>query len=147
MAESPAKPRLATVWLGGCSGCHMSFLDIDERMLLLAEAVERRVRAGAAVVIWQGTQGSYAATSACGRRSMKPSGARASTRSGATPRATTCAASGAETASTASVPGSKAHAQSDRRRPRPTPRSSAEAPQESWEALIPPRRSTRGADR
>ena len=25
------KPRLATVWLGGCSGCHMSFLDLDER--------------------------------------------------------------------------------------------------------------------
>ena len=24
------KLRLATVWLGGCSGCHMSFLDTDE---------------------------------------------------------------------------------------------------------------------
>jgi len=30
------KPRVATVWLGGCSGCHMSFLDIDERLLDLA---------------------------------------------------------------------------------------------------------------
>lgn len=27
------KPTLATVWLDGCSGCHMSFLDIDERIL------------------------------------------------------------------------------------------------------------------
>lgn len=34
------KPRLATVWLGGCSGCHMSFLDLDERLLALAERVE-----------------------------------------------------------------------------------------------------------
>jgi len=28
----PQKIRLATVWLGGCSGCHMSFLDLDERL-------------------------------------------------------------------------------------------------------------------
>ena len=34
------KIRLATVWLGGCSGCHMSFLDLDERLIDLAEAVE-----------------------------------------------------------------------------------------------------------
>ena len=34
------KPKLATVWLGGCSGCHMSFLDMDERLLELAENVE-----------------------------------------------------------------------------------------------------------
>ncbi|MEZ4518318.1 MAG: hypothetical protein R3C44_16355 [Chloroflexota bacterium] len=27
------KATLATVWLDGCSGCHMSFLDIDERIL------------------------------------------------------------------------------------------------------------------
>jgi NAD-reducing hydrogenase small subunit len=34
------KIRLATAWLGGCSGCHMSFLDLDERLLDLAEAAE-----------------------------------------------------------------------------------------------------------
>jgi len=34
------KPRLATVWLGGCSGCHMSFLDLDERLAELAGRVE-----------------------------------------------------------------------------------------------------------
>jgi NAD-reducing hydrogenase small subunit len=35
-----SKPRLATVWLGGCSGCHMSFLDLDERLIELAGRVE-----------------------------------------------------------------------------------------------------------
>lgn len=35
-----SKVKLATVWLDGCSGCHMSFLDIDERLLALAESVE-----------------------------------------------------------------------------------------------------------
>jgi NAD-reducing hydrogenase small subunit len=30
------RPRLATAWLGGCSGCHMSFLDLDERLIDLA---------------------------------------------------------------------------------------------------------------
>ncbi len=34
------KLRLATVWLGGCSGCHMSFLDLDEWLFDLAAAVE-----------------------------------------------------------------------------------------------------------
>lgn len=34
------KIRLATVWLDGCSGCHMSFLDMDERLLELADRVE-----------------------------------------------------------------------------------------------------------
>jgi NAD-reducing hydrogenase small subunit len=29
--------RLATVWLAGCSGCHMSFLDLDEFLFDLAE--------------------------------------------------------------------------------------------------------------
>lgn len=32
--------RLATVWLDGCSGCHMSLLDIDERLLAIAEKIE-----------------------------------------------------------------------------------------------------------
>jgi NAD-reducing hydrogenase small subunit len=32
--------RLATVWLGGCSGCHMSFLDLDEWLIELARHVE-----------------------------------------------------------------------------------------------------------
>ncbi len=31
-----AKIRLATAWLGGCSGCHMSFLDLDEMLVELA---------------------------------------------------------------------------------------------------------------
>ena len=34
------RPRVATVWLGGCSGCHMSFLDMDERLLDLAAKVD-----------------------------------------------------------------------------------------------------------
>ncbi len=34
------KLRLATVWLGGCSGCHMSFLDLDEFLLELAQRAE-----------------------------------------------------------------------------------------------------------
>jgi NAD-reducing hydrogenase small subunit len=34
------KPRLATVWLGGCSGCHMSFLDLDEWLFDLAGRVD-----------------------------------------------------------------------------------------------------------
>ena len=35
-----SKVKLATVWLDGCSGCHMSFLDMDERLLELAELVD-----------------------------------------------------------------------------------------------------------
>jgi NAD-reducing hydrogenase small subunit len=35
-----SKPRLATVWLAGCSGCHMSFLDLDEWLLDLAATVD-----------------------------------------------------------------------------------------------------------
>lgn len=32
--------KLATVWLGGCSGCHMSFLDLDEWLFDLAAKVD-----------------------------------------------------------------------------------------------------------
>jgi NAD-reducing hydrogenase small subunit len=34
------KLRLATAWLGGCSGCHMSFLDLDAWLIDLARQVE-----------------------------------------------------------------------------------------------------------
>lgn len=32
--------KLATIWLGGCSGCHMSFLDLDEWLIDLAAQVD-----------------------------------------------------------------------------------------------------------
>ena len=35
-----SKLKLATVWLDGCSGCHMSFLDMDERLIDLADLVD-----------------------------------------------------------------------------------------------------------
>ncbi|HWG85722.1 MAG TPA: hypothetical protein VNT60_09600 [Deinococcales bacterium] len=46
--EAPAAPvapakkvvTVATAWLDGCSGCHMSFLDIDERILELAPLIK-----------------------------------------------------------------------------------------------------------
>ncbi len=42
--NSPLHPvrklKMATVSLAGCFGCHMSFLDIDERLLELLELVE-----------------------------------------------------------------------------------------------------------
>jgi NAD-reducing hydrogenase small subunit len=34
------KVRLATVWFGGCSGCHMSFLDLDEFLVDLVGLVD-----------------------------------------------------------------------------------------------------------
>ncbi len=39
-AATPRKLKVATVSLAGCFGCHMSFLDIDERILPLLELVE-----------------------------------------------------------------------------------------------------------
>ena len=35
-----SKIKIATVWLGGCSGCHMSFLDLDERLIELSKLIE-----------------------------------------------------------------------------------------------------------
>ena len=35
-----SKPKIATCSLAGCFGCHMSLLDIDERILKLIELVE-----------------------------------------------------------------------------------------------------------
>jgi NAD-reducing hydrogenase small subunit len=34
------KVRLATVWLDGCSGCHMSLLDMDAEIIAVAEKVD-----------------------------------------------------------------------------------------------------------
>ena len=39
-ASAIPKIRLATVWLDGCSGCHMSLLDIDERLMAIAGRVQ-----------------------------------------------------------------------------------------------------------
>src|SRR5579862_4231926 len=34
------KAKVATLWLDGCSGCHMSLLDMDERLLELAVKID-----------------------------------------------------------------------------------------------------------
>ncbi len=34
------KAKLATLWLDGCSGCHMSLLDIDEAIAVVAEKAD-----------------------------------------------------------------------------------------------------------
>ncbi|MBI4733452.1 MAG: NADP oxidoreductase [Rubrobacteridae bacterium] len=34
------KSRVATTWLDGCSGCHMSIFDMDERLLDLADKMD-----------------------------------------------------------------------------------------------------------
>jgi len=38
--DKPSRLCLATVWLGGCSGCHMSFLDLDEFLIELAGRID-----------------------------------------------------------------------------------------------------------
>ncbi len=35
-------PKISSDWLGACAGCHMSLLDIDERLIEIAEAAEIR---------------------------------------------------------------------------------------------------------
>jgi NAD-reducing hydrogenase small subunit len=35
-----SKAKLATVWLDGCSGCHMSILDMDESLAAVAQKVD-----------------------------------------------------------------------------------------------------------
>ena len=40
MAKAKAKAKIATIWLDGCSGCHMSFLDVDEYLIELYEVAE-----------------------------------------------------------------------------------------------------------
>lgn len=32
--------KIATVWLGGCAGCHMSFLDLDEFLVDIADKIQ-----------------------------------------------------------------------------------------------------------
>ncbi len=34
------KAKLATLWLDGCSGCHMSILDIDEAIAVVAQKAD-----------------------------------------------------------------------------------------------------------
>jgi NAD-reducing hydrogenase small subunit len=40
VSQAPRKLRVATVSLAGCFGCHMSLLDIDERLFELIEHIE-----------------------------------------------------------------------------------------------------------
>lgn len=37
-----AKPKISSDWLAGCAGCHMSLLDIDERIIAVAELADLR---------------------------------------------------------------------------------------------------------
>jgi NAD-reducing hydrogenase small subunit len=36
------KPTISSDWMAGCAGCHMSLLDMDERILQIAELAELR---------------------------------------------------------------------------------------------------------
>jgi NAD-reducing hydrogenase small subunit len=38
--EEITKTRVATMWLSGCSGCHMSFLDLDEALIDLEKKIK-----------------------------------------------------------------------------------------------------------
>ena len=35
-----SKAKVATVWLDGCSGCHMSFLDLDEALIDVSRSIQ-----------------------------------------------------------------------------------------------------------
>jgi NAD-reducing hydrogenase small subunit len=37
-----AKPKVSSDWMAGCSGCHMSFLDIDERIATILDLIDLR---------------------------------------------------------------------------------------------------------
>lgn len=37
-----AKPKISSDWICGCAGCHMSLLDIDERIAQIAELADLR---------------------------------------------------------------------------------------------------------
>ncbi|HMN11276.1 MAG TPA: NADP oxidoreductase [Bellilinea sp.] len=37
-----SKPKIASDWMCGCAGCHMSLLDIDERIIQVAELADLR---------------------------------------------------------------------------------------------------------
>lgn len=37
-----AKPKVSSDWLAGCAGCHMSFLDMDERIVDVINLVDLR---------------------------------------------------------------------------------------------------------
>jgi len=37
-----AKPKVSTDWLAACAGCHMSLLDMDERIVAVAELADIR---------------------------------------------------------------------------------------------------------
>jgi NAD-reducing hydrogenase small subunit len=36
------KPKISSDWLAGCAGCHMSLLDIDERIIQITELADLR---------------------------------------------------------------------------------------------------------
>lgn len=37
-----AKPKISSDWMAGCAGCHMSLLDMDERILQVVELADLR---------------------------------------------------------------------------------------------------------
>jgi len=37
-----SKPKISSDWMAGCAGCHMSLLDIDDRIITIAELADLR---------------------------------------------------------------------------------------------------------